>query len=474
MPLTGSIALVYPKTLDRFGPAGWLVLIDGTLGRSDLDKLYRKNAPKGAPPPNRLQRPQVVGAVVGHALKLAQAGHNGSLHTLAQMADKRSQTEAKLLANLNEEEAVDKLHTYGGMQFKRQRSRMVWAALRDGRAGVIEAATTMLETLLNAAQKGEEQVIVPAPKVTGTGRQIPGLGAGDDSAKIGKLRRTLKEKDGTIAGLREQLQTAQKAQAKRRGDERRSQESQAQELAAAHQAQDEVKSLSEACRKLENEIKEAEKRIASLLDQQTAQEQALEAMRVEHEEAIAHLQRRLESDQQAWRQERTALVQRADQNDDSPHGVVLLFDAANLGAGARQAGGHVDFAALSQRLLAGRPMRRSVAFAVADPGPERERFETALRNAGIDVRWKQTQVFADGSTKADWDVGLAVEAMRWAGRAETVVVVSGDGDFLPLIDALKTRGTSVEAAGWQGRTHTTWRQAVTSFTDLDGQDLIRS
>ena len=47
------------------------------------------------------------------------------------------------------------------------------------------------------------------------------------------------------------------------------------------------------------------------------------------------------------------------------------------------------------------------------------------------MRWKAKQTFADGTTKADWDVGLAVTAMQWAGRAATVIIASGDGDFLP-------------------------------------------
>ena len=133
----------------------------------------------------------------------------------------------------------------------------------------------------------------------------------------------------------------------------------------------------------------------------------------------------------------------------------------------------MDFAGLKNRLAGGRTVRRALAFAVADPGPERSRFEDALRAAHIEVRWKQARVYTDGSSKADWDVALAVEALAWAGRAETVIIASGDGDFLPLIDALRPRGTTLEAAGWPGRTHTEWRDTVERFHALDQGDLLR-
>ena len=64
--------------------------------------------------------------------------------------------------------------------------------------------------------------------------------------------------------------------------------------------------------------------------------------------------------------------------------------------------------------------------------------------------------------------------MQWAGRAETIIIASGDGDFLPLIDALKRQGTQVEVTAWPGRIHRAWKQQASKLTLLDTQDLIRS
>ena len=63
-----------------------------------------------------------------------------------------------------------------------------------------------------------------------------------------------------------------------------------------------------------------------------------------------------------------------------------------------------------------------------------------------EVRWKAKQTFADGTTKADWDVGLRSRRCR---PCAATVIASGDGDF--SISALKALGTEVEAAGWPGR-----------------------
>ena len=70
--------------------------------------------------------------------------------------------------------------------------------------------------------------------------------------------------------------------------------------------------------------------------------------------------------------------------------------------------------------------------------------------------------------------GKTSTAMQWAGRAETIIIASGDGDFLPLIDALKRQGTQVEVTAWPGRIHRAWEQQASKLTLLDTQDLIRS
>ena len=460
-----------PKSLHEIGPAAWLLLIDGALGRDDLNKLYQKNAPPQAPSSARLERHQVVGAIVGHALEQAKHDRLSALNAMSQMASKRSRTETKLLASLPSNEALDRLTTYGGMQFKKQRSRMIWAALNDARGEVSQAAQEMLMRILQAAQSGQTQVELPTqPKKQS--KAIPSLAGPQDSAQIGKLRRTLREKNGQIEELRSTIVELQNQHAKDRGVDRRDrEENQHQNVLFSEQRAElvEVKKENQGLKiqveKLRNEHNTTQAKIDLLM-------RSKNELELDYQEQTQALRSAHSKEQEAWQKERSVLLNK--EGHQAPHGVVVLFDAANLGAGARAAGGNLDFTSLLQRLVKGRALRHAVAFAVAPEGEERRRFEDRLRQASIQVQWKVKQVFDDGTIKADWDVGLAVAAMQWAGRAETIIIASGDGDFLPLIGALEKQGTQVEVAGWPGRIHSAWSERANQLTLLDTQDLIRS
>jgi uncharacterized LabA/DUF88 family protein/prefoldin subunit 5 len=465
--------LVNPEQLEPFGPAAWLLLIDGAVGRSDLDKLYRNHAPKSAPQAARLARHQVVGAVVGHALKSAQQGQHSALRSLSEVASRRSRTETRLLAALAPDAACDKLSTYGGMQFKRQRARMIWAALSDDRDAVKSAGLGMLKNIVAVAESGEQELRIAAPSSTSKGPALPGLSGEHSSAKIGRLRRSLSDKDETIMGLREELQKTLASLASERGEKRRKTADEDQQQQASQDQQQSFAKTSASLRRAELELQASVQQLATIQAEKRSLEDELEEVKTGANERIAPaLHAALLDEKKAWQHERQLLQQRIKDGDTPRQGVVLLIDAANIGAGARALGGDANFAAICKRLLGARSMRRCIAFAVADKGDERGRFESALQQAGIEVLWKDKQRFADGTVKADWDVGVAVAAMQWAGRAETVIIVSGDGDYLPLIPALNAQGTALEAAGWEGRSNAQWQQAVASFTLLDASDLM--
>ncbi|MEE2836884.1 MAG: NYN domain-containing protein [Myxococcota bacterium] len=458
-----------PKRLRGAGAAEWLLLTDGALGRDDLNKLYQRHAPPRAPSAHRLERAQVVGAVIGHALAQAERGHFDALNEVSQRLSKRSRTESSLLAQLELDDALERLTTYGGMRFKKQRARMLWAALCAEPEALNDAGMRVLKTLLDAAHSGQDKVELPAPK-SGASRSLPsGASRPQDSAELGKLRHNLKRKTAQIETLRQTIETLQAERASERGAERRAHEAidQQRDQQASERAQ--IQQLKTQLKALRETHEQAMARIGAL-EEQLTQEQARRAQAAsDHEKALeAQRMEGLEA-QRDWQRERAALLKR---DETATQGVVVLFDAANLGAGARRFGGNLNFPALLERLLEGRSLRRAVAFAVAPEGAERERFARSLRNASIEVRWKAKQTFADGTTKADWDVGLAVTAMQWAGRAATVIIASGDGDFLPLIPALKALGTEVEVAGWPGRLNQTLADRAARLITLDQHDVI--
>ena len=97
-------------------------------------------------------------------------------------------------------------------------------------------------------------------------------------------------------------------------------------------------------------------------------------------------------------------------------------------------------------------------------------FFDALAKIGIEMRTKDLQVFYGGAKKADWDVGLAVDAITAAPSLDTVILVTGDGDFVPLVEYLKVHdGCQVEVVSFGRSTSAKLKEAADDFLDLDDE-----
>jgi len=77
------------------------------------------------------------------------------------------------------------------------------------------------------------------------------------------------------------------------------------------------------------------------------------------------------------------------------------------------------------------------------------------------------QVFAGGAKKGDWDVGLAVDAIKLSSKLDAVILITGDGDFVPLVEFLKNVGCQVEVASFGKSTSARLIEAADDFIDLD-------
>jgi uncharacterized LabA/DUF88 family protein len=142
--------------------------------------------------------------------------------------------------------------------------------------------------------------------------------------------------------------------------------------------------------------------------------------------------------------------------------------------------GRVNYRELIKYLVGGRQLIRSVAYVVKSEGIEPPRpeihrtgsteaaFFEALKDAGLELRVKDLQVYADGMKKADWDVGMAVDAIRMASFLDVVVLVTGDGDFLPLVDYLKWgAGRMVEVAAFHRSASAKIQEAADRFINIE-------
>lgn len=129
-----------------------------------------------------------------------------------------------------------------------------------------------------------------------------------------------------------------------------------------------------------------------------------------------------------------------------------------------------NFGNILKDSVAGRRLVRARAYSVTTETGEEKGFFDALAKMGIEMRLKDLQVFYGGAKKADWDVGLAVDAITAAPKLDTVVLVTGDGDFVPLVQYLQTHsGCQVEVVSFGRSTSAKLKEAADDFLDLDDE-----
>ena len=152
--------------------------------------------------------------------------------------------------------------------------------------------------------------------------------------------------------------------------------------------------------------------------------------------------------------------------------VGVFIDVQNLYYSAKNLyGKKVNFGNIVKAAVEGRKLIRSIAYVVRTETQEEQPFFEALYNLGIETREKDLQIFNSGTKKADWDVGLAVDAIRLAHSLDAIVLVSGDGDYLPLVDYLqKSTGKQVEVVAFGKTSSGRLIDSADDFLDLD-EDL---
>ncbi len=127
----------------------------------------------------------------------------------------------------------------------------------------------------------------------------------------------------------------------------------------------------------------------------------------------------------------------------------------------------VNFGQVVKDAVAGRAVIRVVAYVITTESGDEKNFFEALEKVGIETKTKDLQVFYGGAKKADWDVGLAVDAIRLAPKLDTVIIASGDGDFVPLVEYLKhNSGCQVEVVAFGKSSSSKLREAADDFIDL--------
>jgi uncharacterized LabA/DUF88 family protein len=178
--------------------------------------------------------------------------------------------------------------------------------------------------------------------------------------------------------------------------------------------------------------------------------------------------------------------------------VGIFVDVQNLYHSAKNLyHGRVNYTELKKHLVGDRQLVRAMAYVVKSEGVEPQgaargeradrvalraaprdkengdlssegAFFEALEKAGFELRMKDLQIYAGGMKKADWDVGMAVDAIRMSSFLDVVILVTGDGDFIPLIDYLKWgAGRLVEVAAFHRSASSKIQEAADKFINIE-------
>jgi len=147
--------------------------------------------------------------------------------------------------------------------------------------------------------------------------------------------------------------------------------------------------------------------------------------------------------------------------------VGVLIDVQNMYHSAKNLyQARVNFREILKTAVAGRKLIRAIAYVVTTETGEEKAFLEALEKAGIEIKSKELQIFPGGMKKADWDVGVAVDAFELSKKLDSIVLVTGDGDFVPLVEYLKTQGQQVEIIAFAKSASSKLQEIADDFIDL--------
>ncbi|MDD4333330.1 MAG: NYN domain-containing protein [Patescibacteria group bacterium] len=154
----------------------------------------------------------------------------------------------------------------------------------------------------------------------------------------------------------------------------------------------------------------------------------------------------------------------------------VLVDVSNMYHSAKNLfGKRVDYKEVLSQAVAGRKLIRAIAYVIKTESEEEMPFFEALSQQGFEVKMKDLQIFAGGAKKADWDVGISVDAIKLSEKLDVIILVTGDGDYLPLVSYLQnTKGCLVEVVAFRQTASSKLVEEADDFTNLsDNRKFLR-
>lgn len=149
--------------------------------------------------------------------------------------------------------------------------------------------------------------------------------------------------------------------------------------------------------------------------------------------------------------------------------VGVFVDVQNMYYSARNLyNSKVNFAQILKEAVNNRTLVRAIAYVIKADIKEEKNFFEALTKIGYEVKAKDLQTFVGGAKKGDWDIGIAMDTIEQAPKLDTIVLVSGDGDYIPLIQHLKrAMGCRIEVVAFGKSSSSKLKEEADEWVDLD-------
>ena len=164
------------------------------------------------------------------------------------------------------------------------------------------------------------------------------------------------------------------------------------------------------------------------------------------------------------------MIRRNDQQHKDQR-VGVFVDVQNMyHSGKNLYSANVNFDKILSAAVGNRQLIRAIAYVICSNTSEEQAFFETISKYGFELKVKDLQIFSGGMKKADWDVGMAVDAIKLADKLDVVVLVTGDGDFIPLVQYLKeNKGCRVELMSFAKTTSSKLMKKVDDYLDLGGK-----
>ena len=149
--------------------------------------------------------------------------------------------------------------------------------------------------------------------------------------------------------------------------------------------------------------------------------------------------------------------------------VGVFVDVQNMYYSARNLyNAKVNFSNILREAVNGRRLVRAIAYVIKADIKEEKNFFDALEKIGFEVKAKDLQTFAGGAKKGDWDIGIAMDTIELAHKLDTIILVSGDGDFVALVEHLRRAlGCRIEVMAFGKSSSGKLKEEADIFIDMD-------